>query len=111
VLDIQDTLYQAAAVAARSEIQKTAIDITKECVVTDNSKWEDGEYEVRSGTTPFKAYSNDKNHYLVNETVYVTIPKGDASLQKFIIGRKIDTDDESILYNYQFPFDDFVALK
>lgn len=111
VLDIQDTLYQAAAVAARSEIQKTAIDITKECVVTDNSKWEDGEYEVRSGTTPFKAYSNDSNHYLVNETVYVTIPKGDASLQKFIIGRKIDTDDENILYNYQFPFDDFVALK
>ena len=36
---------------------------------------------------------------------------GDTSLQKFIQGRAIDLEGTGILYNYKFPFDNFVAIK
>lgn len=112
MLEIQDAIYQAGSIAAKSEIQKCEFDATKECVVIDDTNWENNEYLVRLGTTPFAAYSTDSSeHYLPNEIVYVHIPKSDMSLQKFIIGRKVDEEDENVLFHYQFPFDDFVALK
>ena len=78
MLEMQDALYEASVIAVKSELQKAGYDVTKDCVVIDDEKWETGEYRVRIGTTPFTAYSNDvKQHYLPNETVYVQIPKGD----------------------------------
>jgi hypothetical protein len=43
--------------------------------------------------------------------VYVTIPGGDFTRQKFIVGRKSDLNDASSVYNLKFPFDDFVKLQ
>lgn len=112
MLELQDAIYQAGVIAAKSEIQKRNADITKECVVVSDDEYEEGKYLVRLGTTPFVAYANDTTmHYLPNEVVYVQIPNGDMTQQKFILGRRLSEEDENAIYKYEFPFDDFVALK
>lgn len=50
--------------------------------------------------------------YYENEVVYVMIPKGDFSKQKYIIGRKVDEDDgSSHTFHFKLPFDNFVGLE
>lgn len=65
---------------------------------------------VESDEAKFEAYATGTNTYYANDIVYVTIPGGDFTRQKFIIGRKTDENDASSVYNLKFPFDDFIKL-
>jgi hypothetical protein len=51
----------------------------------------------------------EKERYEVNQVVYVQIPQGDFDNEKFIIGKEQDVDNS--IYNYSWPFDDFIQLK
>lgn len=60
---------------------------------------------VSDGTTRFNAYSSITS--LRNDTVvYVTVPNGDFTQQKIIVGKQMDGEDKTFLYTA--PFDNFI---
>lgn len=90
---------------ARAEIAAVKYDQTITCTIVDDSLRESGQYIVTDGTTRFTAYSSITS--LRNNTVvYVTIPNGDFTQQKVIIGKQMEGEDKSFLY--VAPFDNFI---
>lgn len=98
------------ALVANKTTSNLAFDKTIECRIVSVEKKEFGIYMVESDEAKFEAYATGTNTYYANDIVYVTIPGGDFTRQKFIIGRKTDENDASSVYNLKFPFDDFIKL-
>ena len=99
------------AIIANATTSNLAFDKTIECEVTNADKRDEGRYTVKSDNAQFEAFVTADKTYYVHDIVYVTVPGGDFSRQKFIVGRKTDDNDASTVYNLKFPFDDFVKLK
>ena len=98
-------------IVANKQTADLAFDKTIECKIVSVEKKASGIYMVQSDEAKFEAYVSNSNTYYVNDIVYVTIPGGDYTRQKFIVGRKTDENDASSVYNLKFPFDDFIKLK
>ena len=99
------------AIIANATTSNLAFDKTIECEVTNADKRDENRYTVKSDNAQFEAFSTADKTYYVHDIVYVTVPGGDFSKQKFIVGRKTDDNDASTVYNLKLPFDDFVKLK
>ena len=91
---------------AQSVVDGVAFDKTILCTITDDSDKENGRYQVTDGSSNFIAYSEVKT-FRNKELVYVTVPNGDFSEQKIIIGKKADLEDEP--FNYARPFDNLLS--
>ena len=98
------------AIIANATTSNLSFDKTVECEVTNADKRDEGRYTVKSDEAQFEAFATADKTYYVHDIVYVTVPGGDFSRQKFIVGRKTDDNDASTVYNLKFPFDDFVKL-
>lgn len=62
----------------------------------------EGVYRVKHQDAIFEAVDNNrKDVYLVGTNVYVSIPNGDTSMQKFILGAAIDTSRDNKASIYQ----------
>ena len=90
---------------AKAEVAAVKYDQTITCTIVDDSLRESGQYMVSDGTTRFPAYSSITS--LRKDTVvYVTVPNGDFTQQKIIVGRQMEGEDKSFLYTA--PFDNFI---
>lgn len=100
------------AIVMNAKIQKFQYDKTIEARVVSTKYKADGIYKVEFEDAIFDAYSNDNSRYYEGDTVYVHVPKGDFSLQKHIVGRKVDIEKEpERTFTFKMPFDDFLSLE
>ena len=106
---IADSVIGAIDTVVKGAIRDLKYDQTIEAIVTSTSKATDGIYTVKSENASFEAYSSER--YYVNDTVYVMIPQGDFNKQKFITGRKVDSQAIETTFTLKLPFDDFIGLK
>jgi len=60
----------------KSRIANLDFDKTVICTITDDSDKDNGHYVVNDGSISFDAYS-ENTEYATNDSVYVTIPRGD----------------------------------
>jgi len=91
---------------AEATIKKYKTDKTVFCNIVS---LEEGYYIVsEDGMTNFPAFANDGNVYKRNDSVYVLIPNGDYTAQKFIIGKHYNEDDLKIINN---PLKNFIKTN
>lgn len=108
---MQNSIFDAISVVAEAKVKSYKADQTVECTITDVSHSSDGRYRVAYTGSEFDAYGA-ANSYYAGDVVYVTVPQGDFTKQKIIIGRKVDPDSlPSTTFNFKMPFDDFIALR
>lgn len=112
--NLAEDLFGAIYTIVTGVVSKQNYDITKECRIIeaylDDKGAKTGIYKVKSQDAVFDAYAKQGEVYSMNQNVYVQIPNGDYNNQKFIIGLKVNLDDEQDIYNLKLPFDDFVGL-
>lgn len=109
-----DDLFEAVDTLINSRIQKLEYDQTVEAKIVSTTQKAEGIYKVEYQSAIFDAYANDSSSYYNNEMVYVMIPKGDFTKQKYIVGRitgKDSDDNTSKTFNFKLPFDNFVGLE
>ena len=105
-------MFDAIGIIADSIVKKYQYDKTIEAKIISTAQKDKGIYKVEYENAIFDAYSSDTQSFYENETVYVSIPQGDFSKQKHIIGRKIDTEKApDKVFNFKMPFDNFVGLQ
>ena len=105
-------MFDAISIVADSIVKKYQYDKTIEAKIVSVAQKEKGIYKVEYENALFDAYSSDTQSYYENETVYVSVPQGDFSKQKHIIGRKVDLEKApDRTFNFKMPFDNFVGLK
>lgn len=99
---------EAVDTIVKQRLQGMAFDQTILCTIIDDSKREQGIYKVSNGSSQFEAYSSITD-YRNDNNVYVQLPKGDWSAQKFIIGKKNKNDVEEA-FVYKNPFSSLVDI-
>lgn len=104
----QDQLLEAIEITTTSLIDGLSYDKTVVCTVIDDSKKEQDEYKVSDGSSKFTAYSTGVK-YKSGDSVYVNVPLGDFSNDKFIIGKQNNNTQQA--YNYVEPFDKIIDLS
>lgn len=107
-LDYGEILCTAVDEIVSTRLQGLSYDITKMCTIVDDTYSYQGKYKVSDGTAKYDAFSSDNNLKKGN-TVLVTIPNGDYSMQKTIKGRVAATDTTP--FKYTSPLDTMVSLK
>lgn len=111
---LTNDLFEAMYTIVTGVVAQQKYDITKECkiieVYLDDKGKRTGVYKVKNQDAVYDAYAKQGDIYSAGQNVYVQIPNGDFNQQKFIIGLKIDTEDEQDVYNLKLPFDDFIGF-
>lgn len=96
--DYSEILCQAMEIIAQQMLDQQSFDKTQIYTITDDSKREEGKYTVSDGSVVFEAYS-ENTKYQKNTQVYVTIPMGNFTKQKNILGRvQVEDAFEPITY-------------
>ena len=105
----EDQLFEAFDVIIDNRLKDIKFDQTVKCTIEDNTDKKNGKYRVKdpNGLT-FDAYS-EKTDYAKGVVVYVTIPQGDYTGQKIIVGFASGENAEKP-YTYVSPFDQFFGL-
>lgn len=108
---MQNSIFDAISVVAEAKVKSYKADQTIEASIIDTSHSGDGRYRVSYTGSEFDAYGA-ANSFYVGDVVYVTVPQGDFTKQKIIIGRKVDPQSlPSTTFNFKMPFDDFIPLR
>ena len=84
--DYNDILCRAIDTIVSKKIENLDYDKTIVCDIVDASDASNGHYIVNDGSISFDAYSEDTG-YQANESVYVTVPKGDFTQTKIIVSK------------------------
>lgn len=107
-----NNLFEAIGTIAEGTVKKYQYDQTVEAKIVSTALKKEGKYRVDYSGQIFDAYAQEGASYYDKEVVYVHVPRGDFSKQKYIIGRKVDEDDgQSTTFNFKLPFDDFIPLE
>ena len=107
-VDYQEQLLEAIRIVAEKQVKSVSFDKTIEAVITDASRASDGVYVVSTGDAKFDAYSTETN-YKNNDAVMVTIPQGDYSKQKIIVGKQVGNSKTPLIY--KSPFQQFINVS
>ena len=107
-IDYGEILCTAVDEIITARMSGLAYDITKLCTIVDDTNSYQGKYVVSDGTARYEAYSTDNNLKKGN-SVLVTIPSGDYSMQKIIKGRVAATDTTP--FRYTSPLDTMISIK
>ena len=94
-IEITENILKAIDVIVDERIKHVPCDVTDICIIVDDSKAKNGEYTVtaNNGASKYKAIS-ESSDYKKDEKVRVSIPNGDYSGDKYIVGKCVD--DEAI---------------
>lgn len=96
--EYNELLCQAINTIVAANLNELKFDKTIVCTITDISERKNGKYIATDGSITFEAFS-DYTNYLKGDQVQVTIPNGDWSAQKTIIGRhSSDTENNPIVH-------------
>lgn len=90
-----------------AKLRSLEYDKTIVCTIEDDSNAQQGEYYVTDGSTKFFAYTSDTT-LRKNTSVYVTIPQGDFSKQKLIVGKY--TNNLEQFYTYRSPQENYIPI-
>lgn len=105
--DYNEILCTAIDTIVSAKIEGLQYDITKLCMIEDDSQRNSGKYIVSDGAVKFEAFSEDST-YRKGNNVQVVIPNNDYNMQKKIIGRVATTD--TIPFKYTSPMDTMVKI-
>lgn len=95
--NITESLFRAVEVITDKKIEEIKFDKTIECIVVNDSKAKEGEYQVQYQDILLTAYSNNNTVLYSNEdNVYVLIPQSNFSLKKTIVGKVQKKGEEFI---------------
>ena len=103
-----ETLCEAIDTIISKKLEGLSYDITKTCIVIDDTYKKQGRYVVADGALKFEAYSTITT-LNINDNVLVNIPYGDYSLQKTILNKIIYNDKLKSL-NYISPLDNMLKF-
>lgn len=106
-LDYGEIFCSAVDEIITSKLQDLQYDITKLCTVVDDTYSNQGKYTVSDGTAKYDAFSTDIS-FKKGNNVLVTVPNGDYSMQKTIVGRVAATDTTP--FNYTSPMDTMIKI-
>jgi hypothetical protein len=107
--DYIESLFEGVDILIDRRLESLSYDKTDICTVVDNSKSKNGEYRVTNGSVTYLAYS-DSDKFRNGEQVRVSIPKGDFSQRKYIIGKYV-TDDNATPITYISPLESIIDLS
>lgn len=91
-----EALLDAIKMITNKQISSLSFDITYICTIVDISKAANGHYRVKHQGTVFDAYSERKD-YKLNDTVRVLNVAGDNTTIKYISGKHIVNDTETLV--------------
>lgn len=103
--DYAEILFQSIDEILTKRLEGISYDITDIVTIVDNSEAEKGKYKVSDLSATYYAYSSDTS-YKLDDAVYVTIPNGDYTQQKIIIGKYIAKNATPFVF--QSPFETIV---
>ena len=83
--DIQVNIFDAIDQLIASKINSISFDKTIVAEIIDDSKANENKYYVQSGSDKFYAWSTGLT-YTKGTRVYITVPQGDYSQRKLILG-------------------------
>lgn len=104
-----ESLFKGIDTLIEKRFETLAYDTTIVCTIVDNSNKKNGEYKVSNGSVIYTAYS-DVNNYSQGDQVRVSIPMGDYTQKKFIVG-KYATNNDSSPITYISPVDTIVNIS
>jgi hypothetical protein len=107
-MDAIETLLSAIDIIATKKLDEVSYDITKIGTVIDNSKSAQGIYMIQDGPIKYEAESENPN-YRVDEMVRITIPQGDYTQKKHIVG-KYTADSALKPITYVSPLETIVNI-
>ena len=95
--NLEKNLFESIDQLIDAKLNQISFDKTITATIIDDSNADKNQYYVQSGNDKFYAYANG-GVYVNGSQVYVTIPQGDYSMKKLIIGA-YDSDkfDEEVL--------------
>lgn len=105
--DYGEIICKAVDEIVSAKLQGLQYDITKLCTIVDDTYSYQGKYTVSDGTARYDAFTTDVSLKKGNQ-VQVTIPNGDYSMQKTILGRIATTDTTP--FNYTSPLDTMIII-
>ena len=106
VNETQEILCQVITQIVQSELKGIKYDKTVKCTISDDSGANYGYYKVSEGANEYVAYARENETYKNGDVVYITIPNGDYSEQKFIMGKGFDSNEP----NYS-PLKNFIGVE
>lgn len=108
-LQLTENFCEAIKIITEDALSGIKYDKTVVATITDISKRKQGIYTVSDGSIQFIAYSDVLN-YSVGTNVYITIPEGDYSNDKIILGKKLK-DDVNQSFIYHSPFNNIADVS
>ena len=82
-----EQIFQAVDTIVSQRLNEVSFDKTEICKIVSEDTNAEGKYWVTNDVLRFEAYSTDPDKsYMEGQKVYVTIPSGDYSMRKIIIG-------------------------
>ena len=103
--DYAEILLQAVDQVVSERIKGISYDVTDTVEITNADDASKGKYKVSDGAATYYAYSSDTT-YEVGDVVYMTVPNGDYTKQKIIIGKYVAENDKPFVF--QTPFQTLV---
>ena len=93
------------------KLEQVKFDETLACTVVKKIEKEDNLYEVKyNNSVIYRALAQDGAEYVENDQVYVSIPRGDYSIQdKIILGKYTASQEQSL--SYKDPFEGLIVDK
>lgn len=107
--DYIDSIFDGVSILIDKKLENIAYDTTIICTITDNTDKKNGKYRVTDGSVSFIAYS-DVSTYRNGEQVRVTVPQGDMTQKKYIVG-KYSADEDSSPITYVSPLDSVINVS
>lgn len=107
--DYLESLFQGIDIILEKRLDQVSFDTTIICTITDASNSKNGEYKVTDGTVTYKAYS-DLDSYVAGQQVRVSVPMGDYTQKKFIVGKYVN-DNNSSPITYVSPLESVVNMS
>ena len=108
-MDIAEQIYGAIDILVNNKIKSINFNTTIDGTIVDASRAKEGRYKVQDETArSFIAYSNQTD-YKENDNVLITIPNGDYTEQKIIVGKKVG-NVENTSFKYTSPLSTMIPL-
>ncbi len=92
---LTDDLFEAVDTIVSARLANLPYDQTIECEIIDDSDKIKGEYQVQHQNATFLAFGTP-NEYKKSDVVYVSVPQGDYTENKFIINKKNSGDAKKV---------------
>lgn len=105
---ITSNLFGAIDNIIHSRLKELQYDKTEICTIVDDSKAANGEYRVTNGSVTYTAKS-ENDSYKKDDQVRVSYVNGDATQEKFIIGKYVG-QDSNVPITYMDPLDSVMQM-